>query len=531
MEVIVRNLHDQATEKEVDNFFKTVLEKINIKTYYCQKLKGRGCATLTIHDSVKALHFLSLHGQVVPGRDGFATVKTKLYHMGRQIFCLKSNKDPDQFLLLSLKKEESDRYLASQSKKPKIVPARIEASGDSSPNQRAWDINDIKCGQWTYTGPDLAFMTHYQRREKGRVIFGQRTLRVNLWLRTTTSPSHQVDIPYNSIQSFTTGPKTNPTITLSLIEAPRFYAKIESQGTDIVSSNLQSLFQSMAIDSSPQRYKRMRISAIDASHESVVGGCLCYRFLLSNAKDLAAVRALKRFPMIPDSISWDTLDLREVPFAARMDNLKAKLTAKKFDKVPFELKFQLLKLAQNGYLTPSTVEELLPVVSSHLETTNATVVLQSVRNLFGQIPFAGPETESSELSIDVLTELLVQSQSSVMRAECYSTGLADRYDQYTSIHKATVTPAGIYLYGPEPEVKNRVLRKYSNFSNHFLSVSFLDENGERLWLDRQTSGEEIYHKRYKKVLHSGISVAGRQYEVSRTTFEGLRRALMITLSF
>ena len=520
MEVIVRNLHDQVTEKEVNNFFKAVLERLNVKIYYCQKLKGRGCATLTIHDTVKALQFLSLHGQAVPGSRGFAAVKEKLYHMGRQIFCLRSNKNPDQFLLLSLKKEESDRYLASQSKQPKIVPARIEGSGESSPNQRAWDINNLKCGQWSYTGRDLAFMTHYQCKGKGRAIFGQRALRINLWLRPISPPSHQVDIPYNSIQSFTTGPKTHPSITLSLTEAPKFYKKIQSQEIDITPGDLRSLLQNMSINPSPQRYKRMRTSAVDASHESVVGGCLCYRFRLSNAKDMAAIRALKRFPMIPDSISWDTLAIREAPFAARMDNLKAKLIAKTLDKVPFELKFQMQKLAQNGYLTPLTVGQLLPVVSSHLENTSATVVIQSVRNLFGQIPFAGPETESSELSIDALTEVLVQSQSSIMRAECYSTGLADRYDHYASIHKAMVTPAGIYLGGPEPEVKNRVLRKYSDFSNFFLSVSFLDENGEALRLDRQTSGEEIYHGRYKKVLHTGISVAGRQYEVGQLSFKG-----------
>ena len=81
------------------------------------------------------------------------------------------------------------------------------------------------------------------------------------------------------------------------------------------------------------------------------------------------------------------------------------------------------------------------------------------------------------------------------------------------ILKAVVTPTGIHLYGPEPEIKNRVLRKYSSHIDYFLQVSFLDENWERIWYDRVTSNEEIYHARFKGVMQGVINIAGRGYEV------------------
>ena len=532
MEVIVRNLPDQLTEKQVDNFFRGVLEKLGIHTYFCQKLKGRGCATITILDAMKARKFLSVHGQTDPGSRGYAKVQLKLQHKGRQIYCSRSNKDPDEHILLSLKKEESDRY-ALQIRKAKIVPAKVEDSNSKSAKPRAWSISELLCGQWTYDGPDLMFASYFREVRKGRVVFGQRTLRINLDPQGRNNPKHQIEIPYNSIQSFTTGHKANPCITLSLSEAPRFFEQLEDDSTGV--SDMQRMLQAMAIssnsaaamqaqkmlrdirirDPTPQ-YKRKRINALNSIHQEVVASCLCYRLVLLNANDIAGIIALKRFPMIPGSISWSTSITQRPPFTRQMTALKAALTEGTYSILPFGLKFQLQKLAQNGYLSPTAVLGLLSVVYRHLQEANVAVVIQSVRNLFGWIPFAGPDVESSELSLETLTEFLDQAKISILREKSYSNGLADRYEHIASIQKAMVTPAGVYLYGPEPEVVNRVLRKYSAFSDHFLSVSFLEEDGEPLRLDRQTSGEEIYHGRYKSVLQTGINIANRQYEVSST---------------
>ena len=510
MEVIVRNLHDQATEKQVDNYFSDVLGKLGIKTYSCQKLRSRGTATITILDLNKGRQFLKMHGQTVPGPKGYASVPGKLIHMGRPINCSISNKTPDKFHLLNLKKEESDRY-ASQPKKPKIVEGRgNENLRPGRRSRRAFDIGSLMCGQWTYVNNDLTFVVHSQERKKGTIFFGPRGLFIIFMSQGPTSPVQQVDIPYSSIQSMTLGSATNPTITLSLLEAPRLFEKLDD-------NMLQNTFLRLALSKERRLHTRKRITALSGEHETVASSCLCYRIMLSSTADIAGVRALRHVPAIPDSISWDTSTIMRTSFAAQMSALHSAMSGLRYGNLPFELKFQMQKLAQNGYLSPDKVIELLAVVSRHARDRAVSVVTQSVRILFEQIPFAGPATEASDLSLETLTNMLVESQESISRGETYRPNLEDQYDHIASVHKVMVTPAGTYLYGPEPEVKNRVLRKYSDFPNYFLSVSFLDEDGEAVRLDRETSGVDIYHQRFRKVLQGVVNIAGRGFEVRHSS--------------
>ncbi len=507
MDIIVRNLHDQVTEKQVNKFFQNVFDKLGIKTYYCQKLKGISMAKITILDVGKARQFLKIHGQTVPGPKGFASVQVKLFHMNRPMNCSISNKPPDEFILLSLKKEESDRYAASQSKKPRVV----QGNGDENRrpgnyNQRAFEISSLKCGQWGYVGTELVFVTYYQERKKGRIIFGPRSLLIKIWSPDPSLPLKQVGIPYSSIQSTTLGFNNSLSITFSLYVAPKFF---ENMTTDVLELALQRL----TIRKGGQDFTRKRITALSKEHETVVSSCLCYRIMLSSAADTSGIRALRHCPEIPHSVSWETSEILTTPFAAQLTALHSALSGSRYSSLPFDLKFQMQKLAQNGYLKPAKVVELLAVVSRHVKERDVKVVTRSVRTLCGQIPFAGPGTVVEDLSLETLAQMLLEIQESIIRGEAYVPNLADEYDHIVSVHKAMVTPTGVYLYGPEPEVKNRVLRKYSSFPDYFLSVSFLDEDGEPLRLDRQTSGEEIYWERFKKVLQGVIVIAGRGFEV------------------
>ena len=519
MEVIVRNLHDQATENQVNKFFRDVFDKLGIKTYACQKLKGRAMAKITILDNNKARQFLKVHGQTEPGAKGFASVKVKLYHMKRPINCSVSNNKPDEYLLLSLKKEESDRYAASQSKKPRIVPGKVDENRPPSyQNRRAFDISSLKCGQWAYVGESLVFVPYYSQQPKnGRVIFGPRSLLIKISPKDPNSPNQQVEISYSSVHSMTVGIKPYPSITFSLYESPKLFENLPAiSEEEILRSMLQSLNLKTTEDLTRNQKTRKRITALSKEHEAVMSSCFCYRIMLSHAADVPSVGALRSISEIPDSFFWETSEIMTTTFAAQMSALNSALSGSHYSNLSFDLRFQMQKLAQNGYLGPARVVELLAVVSRHVKERNIEVVTQSVRNLYGRIPFAGPATEASDLSLETLTQMLEESQESIVRGETYVPNLADQYDHITSVHKATVTPTGVYLGGPDPEVKNRVLRKYSDFPNYFLSVSFLDEDWEPLRLDRETSGEDLYHGRFKRVLQGVINIAGRGFEVRKT---------------
>ena len=228
------------------------------------------------------------------------------------------------------------------------------------------------------------------------------------------------------------------------------------------------------------------------------------------------IQALKRFEEIPQSMSSNSVEDPHRHFVTGMSFLNDAL-ANTFATMPFDARFQLQKFAQNGFLPPDKVFELLPYVAKCLKVTDVTTVALALRYLGSQLPFAGPDTDASETEVQTLKSMLRQSIETTSASDRYASVLADQHEHIMLVHKALVTPAGIYLEGPEPEVGNRVLRKYSTFQNYFLSVTFADEDGEKLRFDRQTSSEKIY-SRYRKVLEQVINIAGRGYEVTEVPF-------------
>jgi hypothetical protein len=50
----------------------------------------------------------------------------------------------------------------------------------------------------------------------------------------------------------------------------------------------------------------------------------------------------------------------------------------------------------------------------------------------------------------------------------------------TMVYKVQVTPSRIIFNGPEPEAKNRILRKFPNHIGYFARVQFCDEDGQDL---------------------------------------------------
>lgn len=475
MDIIVRNLAFEATEKQVRAFFEEVLAKFGIHTFHCQKMNTRGCAMITIIDVSRARQFIHCHGQDVNGKAGFIKVAQKLYHSRRQVWCMSSNKPPDPFHIKALKKEESDRY-ASRIRKPLVVPGKTEPK-EFEKLRRAFGISQLKCGRWDYTDDSLAFVTEFSELRNGRLIFTNHNVFIKLAEAGPSTVAHQIEIPYSSIESFTVGPESKPFITLSLIEAPKIYEEIKSNEA------LEKLIKALGFEKSRkpiQTITRHRLSALGDIHQNVVASCLCYRFRLSNASDVKNVQNLKRFPEIPASMKWDTSSVTRLPFTAQMTLLNEALAGDKYALMPFDVKFQLQKLAQNGYLAPSRVVELTAVASQHLqEGTEGRIIANALRNLANQIPFAGPDTDAADLKLEALARDLCDAEKAVIEDENLSVALADQYEHISNVHKATVTPTGIYLYGPEPEVKNRVTREYSQFPTHFLSVSFSDENGEQ----------------------------------------------------
>lgn len=220
MEILARNLPTSMTERSVKQFFKPHLERVGVITYHCHKLSGKSFAKITLTDIETGKKFLELHGQNIPGKEGFKSVKVKLFHMRRPVNISQSDHIPDQFLLSSLASEKARKSTAASGSQRK--------STQRATQQRAFSLRRISCGQFNYSYDQLQFSPYFQQDRNGRIVFGRRSVVVDLKPlvhQSETTPGHQIEIPYDTVESFTTGTSANPTLTFSLSEAPRLFER------------------------------------------------------------------------------------------------------------------------------------------------------------------------------------------------------------------------------------------------------------------------------------------------------------------
>ncbi|KAH9320928.1 hypothetical protein KI387_015567, partial [Taxus chinensis] len=90
------------------------------------------------------------------------------------------------------------------------------------------------------------------------------------------------------------------------------------------------------------------------------------------------------------------------------------------------------------------------------------------------------------------------------------------------VHRVHVTPSKVYFFGPEANVSNRVTRQYANYIDDFLRVTFVDENGDRLYasdlsqermMDNDGQGKTTkLYSRILSVLKEGILIGDKKFE-------------------
>jgi hypothetical protein len=78
------------------------------------------------------------------------------------------------------------------------------------------------------------------------------------------------------------------------------------------------------------------------------------------------------------------------------------------------------------------------------------------------------------------------------------------------VHRVNITPTGMTLHGPEPEAKNRILRRFPDHTEYFIRVQFCEEDGADLQFNSKVSNDNVY-QRFKNVFKNGINIGGRLY--------------------
>ncbi|KAK6005708.1 hypothetical protein QM012_007350 [Aureobasidium pullulans] len=174
----------------------------------------------------------------------------------------------------------------------------------------------------------------------------------------------------------------------------------------------------------------------------------------------------------PTRTVWSTV--RHTSF----QRLHEKLTAEApYTALPFDVKFQVLRFARNGVLAPKKVVDMLPTITLLAANHDVSVIIESLRHLYQGLEPIGPHSEAENYAVESITNNLLdfaQKHGNSRSQNLYA--LANRHSHIVLVHRLTVTVAGLYLEGPEPEVSNRVLRKYKDHPDHFVRVTFADED-------------------------------------------------------
>ena len=459
-------------------------------------------------DPVLAHRFLALYGANTVSSS--TSIKPKLTFLGQPLYFSASNKHPDPILLQSLRKQVKDKAKNSRQSHLQAVPAERLV--------RKYTYLSLSCGIWDHNDSKLSFVSHFHDARRGLVMFGKQALALVVEPDNGVRSCYRIDFPYHSVQSITLGNFQDPSLTFTLSEAPRIFEITEAEQT------LQALLNSLNIGSRTRTSpKRRRITSLSLTHNTVVSSCFVYRILLSEPSSLRHIDSLLRQSQrLPPSITCPTsVTEAEATFQVEMQGLLRALSRPSHS-LSFGVNFQMQRLAQNGYLAPARVLKLLPGVTRIFKRSGSTICSEAIRKLSRQMPFAGPDADPNAFDLDALLDLLQENEATATANGCPKFDLAQQYNHIALVHKATVSPTGVFLEGPEPETKNRVLRKYAAHIDSFLRVSFLEEDGEPLRFDKHVDLQEIYHQRFKGVLSGAIEVAGRRFEFLGFSHSSLR---------
>lgn len=477
------------------------------------KKVGNRWAIITIADAGNAQKFLLKHGGPIP--------LTPLVFRSTQLRCQKSrNKgQPDMVKLNALR--ERERTLRAKRIKQAL------AAVSSQPSSPIFPFISFQNGVWEYDHlGKLVFDSKYKDVREGAVTFGKSVLVIYL-----AAAEHQewhwhcrIDIPYaiieHAIPSYENG--TRGTITLTLKSPPKIYRIVSTNDLHLYSgrepgtvTTPMPLLDTLSLNPAGKRMQRQ--CSLMHTYDKNAALCMVYRVTLPDtASAQRAWNHVKKSSAIPQSQCWRTT----VP------SRPTETIEKEYERVEqalsepestayftFAVRFQLLALVLEGTIIPTTMFQVIPYVQTLSQRYGPEITARAVRKLSYQIPTPAPDIEARELGVAHIVQTLHQNIKDIKRYEATAEDLSSKQKKHhhlTLTYKATVTPTGLLLRGPELSVSNRVLRKYSERSDYFLRVFFADEDGLSVLHDPRASQEAVYD-RFRKVLREGIMIAGRRY--------------------
>ncbi|KAK7177991.1 RNA-dependent RNA polymerase [Paraphaeosphaeria sporulosa] len=496
MEVFLRNLPPHLTDQALQTQLEQFIGPLGFADWSCQKPRNKPFGNITFLHPNDGQRFLQHYGRQLLGR---GQAVARLVILGSEVQCSVSTRMLDPFLLKSLRKSADGRK-AMQARN--ILP-------QTDDNTIAINAQSISCGYYDYSNGDLVYVPEVTwQPTKVLARFTGRALIIEL---DTNSGKSRVEIPHRIVEALIVSHR-HTTLTFTLWETPSFFY--------VRNRNIAELLANLSIQNrdAPERSRLTGLPYGSTDHQSVISQSIVYQVVASPLGFEQAIRKLHDRDILPIHYQY----LQDLPSQMRGSLAEAlvkfKATLQVASKhLPFRLLYQWEALVVNSYLLPWVVETLIRRMIKLSEATNlksATpdfpISAEAVKKLFSQVPFPGPDVGESNFDHDEIWRYLEDNERE-LRQGFTKELISERGRQnLTMIHKVNVTPTGESLHGPEPEAKNRILRRFPEFTDYFIRVQFCEEDGTDLRFNANVSNAEIYD-RFRSIFRKGITIAGRVY--------------------
>ena len=505
MEVFLRHIPDQVSDNHLRTALAPILDSFSITAYHCRRL-GRGCGSLTIGDTCGAQKFLEHYGGNTGSRNR-PMHQLKLF--GKYIPLSKSKHKPDRYLLRSLAENEGERREPRLASKPPAVKA-------------TFGVTSISCGVWDHDGNDAVFVEYFRLERKGNVTFDENTIVASFPYPLNNLSRLEAHFDYQYLHGpIYTGALSNPTITITSMFAPRLYDKTDVDDTasvDTIMALLTTMLRSL--DFNDKKKSNVRLDGFGGESDAVVSTCFTYRLNLATPTDTQLLPLLDKKRRIPKLEAHVTSTAQlVVPYD---DSMAEILVSLMHCGLPYGLKFQLQALVWNGTLLPSKVSSLLPKVRELYKRQGYDHTVHAIQWLARSVQYPCPEMERLETDVEVLGHRLAEFAEAAELDDTYVKQTRKHSQNGTDVYRATVTPLGIYLYGPYWESSNRVLRAYPDHNEYFMRVDFLEETGDPIRFDQNASLDRIFNHRFKTLMQKGFKIAGRHFDFLGFSHSSLR---------
>lgn len=510
MEVVLTNLPHDLSGPSLKKELQPILNSLGTRAWDYDKPRKGQHAYVTFLYAQDGAKFLERHGQLIKNISPHAQeanakrsrgALARLFMLGRPTFVQKSTRTVDVDTLKNLEYLQSKRNHDHEVRRDPTDPTLHCKTGR------------LSCGKIIVDNGVFAFASQTTRNTSHGIEFGQK------FAILSATDKEVAYISYRNVQECIVD-SHGKSFTFILENPPRFYRR-----------DINDAFSIVSVGSD----RKSRLSSLESipNHEKYVAHCLVYRVWCLDPDFSAVVKRLKSREIV---LGFSRMPVQERPayhihdYSTTMDSFEGRLSrmANSSRLIHYTILFQVQALVWNNYLHPRAGTDLLSameIVASERKLAGKEIpfTTEAVKTLFQNIPYPVTGIEPADLDVRHLLEEVCRAEVTLSegmhgRDPVYG---AQPSPQHAFVLKAMVTPTRIVLHGPDAESKNRVLRLFPDRHDYFLRVSFCDEDGTDLGLNPKVSNEEIF-QRFKRVLRSGITVAGRKYEFLGFSHSSLR---------